>query len=74
MRRGQILSMPQDAMGERRCRKKGDIEERQKGHSRYMEQKLRNIRWEWAIGLVVPSNKCIAGGDIHGRIISEISG
>ena len=74
MRRGQILSMSQDAMGERRCRKAGDIEERQKGHSGYMEQKLRNIRLEGEIGLVILLNKCIAGGDIYGRIISEISG
>lgn len=74
MRHEQILSMPRDAMGERRCRKAGDIEERQKGYGRCTEQILRNIRLEWAIGLVVLLNKCIAGGDIHGRIISEISG
>lgn len=74
MRHEQILSMPQDAMGERRCSKAGDIEEWQKGYSRYREQILRNIRLEWAIGLVVLLNKCIAGGDIYGRIISEISG
>ena len=46
LRHGRILSMPFGVMGERRCRKAGDLGERQIGYDRYKERNLRNARWK----------------------------